>query len=244
MQTPIKILVTGERDGVGAFPTALPDGTPIEWSTLPVLAFERLPVAPDLVERLILKPAEWAIFTSSRSVQFWTEELLAAGWDFPLETRVACIGSRTADAAAEVGLTPDFVPARPGTEGFLAEFEPMIKRKPVRPTVFLPMAEGGRPTLEARLKKLGCEVLRLPLYRTRTLEDLSERMTQERLNSYTLILFTSPSSVDALMHNFALTPEVSLAAIGTFTADYLQNQGLGARKVLPDGDFARIAEVL
>lgn len=241
----LRILITGDRsEAVEAFPSALPDGSKLEWNSFQVLAYERLPVDPELVERLIHKPAEWIVFTSPRAVEFWVSVLLEHGWDFPTETRVACIGEKTAQVAADSGLNADFVPSRPGTEGFLEEFESLLKRNRIKPSVFIPMAEGGRMTLTHRLKDLGCEISRMPLYRTRAMDDIPDRMTQAQFDAYSLVLFTSPSSVDALTQHFCIGPDTKLAAIGQFTAQHLQDQGFGMRKVLPDGDFARIAEVL
>jgi uroporphyrinogen-III synthase len=241
----LRILVTGDRAEVlPSYPTELPDGIKLEWKSLQVLCYDRIAVSPDIVERLVHKPAEWVIFTSPRAVEFWVTALLDSGWDFPAETRVACIGEKTADVAAEFGLNADFVPSRPGTEGFLDEFEPLLRKKHVKPTVFIPMAEGGRLTITNRLKDLGCEVLRVPVYRTRPVEDLSDRMTQSEFDAFSLVLFTSPSSVDALTQCFSIGPNTNLVAIGDFTARHLQDQGYGMRKVLPEGDFARIAEVL
>jgi|GEM_PF-1487176 len=243
--TALRILVTGDRsESAQSFPAQLADGSVLEWRAFQVLAYERLPIKPEILEQLVHKPTEWAIFTSPRAVEFYVQALLMSGWDFPTETRVACIGERTAEAAAQAGLNADFVPSHPGTEGFLEEFELLIGRKAIKPTVFIPMAEGGRMTLGNRLKSLGCELTRLPIYRTHALDDIPQRMTQAEFDAFSLVVFTSPSSVDAMTQHFHIGANTKVAAIGNFTAHHLLDQGFGDHKVLPEGDFARIAEVL
>ena len=69
-------------------------------------------------------------------------------------------------------------------------------------------------------------------------------MTQEEITRAALVLFTSPSSVDAFMKNFALPPEEKIASLGRFTAEHLKKRGVANPKVLPEGDFQRIEEVI
>ena len=239
----VRILITGEHDDPTSFPKSLAeDGTRLEWISLPVLRFERLPVDAETVERLVAKPMEWVVFTSQRTVRFWSDCLMEHGFDFPAETQVACIGEKTAQVASMEGFTPDFFPSEPGTECFLEEFESMIGRN--RPSVFLPMAEGARLTLRNRLRDLGCELQALPLYRTLPREDLRQAYDEKRLEQTQLVLFTSPSSVDAFTSVFSIPPQVKIASLGHYTARHLEQKGYSDQRMLPAGDFQRIGEVL
>lgn len=212
----------------------------IECKSLPVLEYERLPVKPELLERLSVKPADWIIFTSPRSVTFWVQTLLAAGWELPVETRVACMGSKTAEAANEVGFTVDFEPREPGTDGFLDEFEQQHRGG----SVIIPAAEGGRPKLRDRLKKLGFEVTWIPLYRTLPRQDLAETLMAEPLGDADAIVFTSPSSVDAVLDLVDLPENLQVLAIGSFTGHHLEQRGFVRPRLLPQGDFTKLGEVL
>jgi len=239
----VRILITGEHDEPASFPKSLPeDGRELEWISLPVLRFERLPVAPELVERLVHKPMEWIVFTSQRAVRFWSDCLMEHGFDFPVETQVACIGEKTAQVATQEGFTPDFIPSQPGSEFFLEEFEEVIGRN--RPSVFLPMAEGARLTIRNRLRDLGCEVKSLPLYRTLPREDLRQAFDEKQLQQTQCLLFTSPSSVDAFTNVFTIPPKVIIASLGYYTARHLEQKGFSDQRMLPAGDFQRIGEVL
>ena len=84
----IKIVVTGEnRDLEENIPSAhLDSDVSFQWVQWPVLEFKKLTVSPEVLARVIEKPYEWIIFTSPRAVRFWTETMVEAGLDFPLET--------------------------------------------------------------------------------------------------------------------------------------------------------------
>jgi uroporphyrinogen-III synthase len=60
-------------------------------------------------------------------------------------------------------------------------------------------------------------------------------MTQAEFDAFSLVVFTSPSSVDALTQHFHIGAHTKVAAIGNFTAHHLQDRGFGDRKVLPKG---------
>ncbi|MBI4404801.1 MAG: uroporphyrinogen-III synthase [Deltaproteobacteria bacterium] len=238
-----RIVVTGNHDDLDSrFPKEI-NGRKCEWLSVPVLSFERLPVSAGLIDRLIQKPADWILFTSQRSVQFWAELLMAHGVELPVETQVACIGSRTAEAAKRDGFDPEFYPNDPGTEGFLKHFEKKIASQLAKPSIFIPMAEGGRPTIRERLAHLGCEVISVSLYRSVPREDISTLITQGTVDLADAVLFTSPLSATAFLKHFRIPPEVRVVSIGRYTFGHLKSVGLDSVK-LPQGDFSRIGEVL
>jgi len=233
-----RVIVTGDRDDWAPVNS---EGIGLEWKSIPVLRYERLSVKPDILERLSNKPVEWIIFTSPRAVRFWSETLLESGYELPVETRVACVGDRTSEAAEADGYSVDFKPREPGTDGFLDEFE---TRTRTGMTFLIPAAEGGRPKLKDRLRQLGCEVTWIPLYRTSARDDLSADLSEQDLANANAIVFTSPSSVDAVLEQFALPDSIQVLAIGGFTGRHLETKGFVRPRLLPGGDFSRIAEVL
>ncbi len=239
---PVKILVTGERNKE-KLPATLGEGRPaIEWTELPVLDFEAIPLPDDTLEALATNPVDWILFTSVRGVRFWGEAWISAGQDFPTETRVACIGETTAVAATQDGFDADFVPSVPGSETFLAEFEELLSTVGRKPRIVIPMAEGGRTKIAERLKQLGCLVQVIPLYRT-CAKDLTNALTPETIDSLNGLLFTSPSSVEAFLSYFTVPPTAQVFAIGSFTEHSLLEHGLAQAKVIPGGDLSRIGEV-
>jgi uroporphyrinogen-III synthase len=233
-----RVIVTGDRDDWTPLER---QGDSIQLHSLPVLRYERLPIPPDLLERwMSQKPVEWIVFTSPRAVRFWSETLLESGYTLPVETRVACMGERTSEVAEQDGYSVDFRPREPGTDGFLAGFEKANRGG----SVLIPAAEGGRPKLKDRLKQVGFEVSWVPLYRTTARADLGDALSAEDLNATDAVVFTSPSSVDAFLDQFSLPDSVQVLAIGGFTGRHLEQRGFVRPRLLPNGDFSRIGEVL
>ena len=241
----VRILVTGERTAASLPPALSLASTsqPIQWTELPVLEFEALPIAQEKLQALSDKPANWILFTSARGVRFWTEAWMETGLDFPLETQVACIGEATADAAGQDGLNADFYPTEPGTEKFLEEFRDLLSNNKIKPTIVIPMAEMGRTTIAEELRALGCQVDVIPLYRTKTKADLAKAISKEEVAKLNALLFTSPSSVEAFLSCFSIPAAARIFALGTFTETSLLEHGLTQTRVIPGSDLNRINEV-
>lgn len=245
MPTCKKIIVTGEHNDSGnRYPATDQEGNTLLWQEVPVLDFERLPIDSTVKTLVSEKPFDWIIFTSVRAVRFWTEFLLEQGIDFPIETQVACIGETTAHAAEMDGYTPDFFPTEPGSEKFLEEFEDLLSNRSDKPRIIIPAALGGRTTISDRLKQLGCEVLRLSIYKTTPRLDIQSHLTQKDLEQAALVLFTSPSSVDAVGSLFNLSEQVKVGSMGKFTQEHLEKKGISEVLLLPEGDFQKVSEIL
>jgi uroporphyrinogen-III synthase len=58
-----------------------------------------------------------------------------------------------------------------------------------------------------------------------------------------MILFTSPSSVEAFTSCFKIPRDMRVGSIGRFTAEHLVRKGIRPH-LLPNGDFERIGEIL
>lgn len=239
-----RVLVTGEHDDLLDGSTPDIGDRRVEYVQVSVLDFERIPVDRSVMDQLIANPYDWIVFASNRAVSFFSECLLDLGVKFPLETQVACIGQRTAEAAALDGFNADFFPTEPGTEKFLAEFESMISNTAKKPRLFFPVAEGGRTVVAERLKALGCEVTMVPFYRSVARADIGDWITKETIDSCHMLMFTSPSSYEAFTKVFQIPAGAQVASIGNFTASYLKEKGLPDVAVLPAGDFRRLKEIL
>ena len=232
----MRVLVTGDR-GFSE------EGTH-QIESIPVLEYHRLALDPTVLERLLAFPVGWIIFPSARAVRFWADTLLEAGVQFPLETQVACMGEQTADTAAQDGFNPDFYPTEPGTEGFLQEFKELVACNAVKPSVFIPMAEGGRKTLANELAGWGCSVEVAALYRTTPRAGLASVLTPQVLGGFQAVVFTSPSSFDAFQEVLPVPNHLKVIAMGSYTADHLAQRGLEGFVKLPESRLDRISEVL
>jgi uroporphyrinogen III methyltransferase/synthase len=215
----------------------------LEWIQWPVLDFQKIEIAKEVLSKVTDKPFEWIVFTSPRAVHFWTETMVEAGIDFPLETQVACIGESTSDVASSDGYTPDFYPTEPGSEVFLDEFEDLIKTNSQKPSVLIPMAEGGRLKIAERLAELGCAVTVVPLYRTKSRANLASSVPGGSLEDISVVIFTSPSSVEAVLGAVQLPQKAKVVAIGAFTREHLKKRGIDSQ-LLPGSSFERVGEIL
>lgn len=239
-----RIFLTGDENTFA--PSALPgrETTDVEWTVIPLLAFEKIPVDPAWTEEVRKKPFEWVIFTSPRSVRFWSDLWIESGSETPLETQIACIGEKTAEVANLDGFHADFYPTEPGTETFLAEFRDLVDNNPVKPTICIPGAEAGRPDLRHALEAMGCQVTWLPLYRTVAAKGWEQKLSPHELEAADLLVFTSPSSFTFFSERRSLPEGVPIAAIGEFTRRSLLERGVESPKLVPAGDLRRAPELL
>lgn len=242
----IGVLVTGDHeDWLATAPERLAGSErTLRWESVEVLQFERLPLAADLLERVATAPFDWIVFASRRAVRFFAETLAEKGLTLPLETQVACIGERTAQAADTDGFTPDFFPVDPGSEGFLREFEELLLNRSDRPTVFLPIAEGGRLAVAQKLREFGCTVTVAPLYRTTPHADLPARLAKIDWSRLDAILFTSPSSVEAVLGTQKLPERLQVFALGAYTAERVKAHGVPVAGLLREGQMDALRAVL
>lgn len=232
----VKIVVTGSHEEwIAEAPTRTSGGRPIAWVSADVLAYDRLPLDSELLKRVAETPFEWILFTSRRAVTFFAEALREADRVLPIETQVACIGERTADEASNVGFTPDFYPTTPGSEAFLEEFADLLSNRQERPTVFIPAAEGGRTLVPQKLREWGCGVTMATLYRTKPRPDAREQLDRAGLSDAAAVLFTSPSSVNAVLDATSLPPRAARFAIGAFTQSALEKRGLSVTATVEAG---------
>lgn len=124
---------------------------------VPAIAIE--PLYPDTSELadLATLPAGGLVVFASRNAVAWGARYLPQP-----RPRVAAIGPSTANALAELGLTPDIRPLGFTTEHLLQQPE-LENLAGVR--VFIIRGEGGRETLSTGLRSRGARVRYLDVYR-------------------------------------------------------------------------------
>lgn len=223
----MKVLVTGDNHPL---PKLAVRGESVEWLEVPVLSFERLEVDGATKSRLFSSPPDWIVFTSRRTVEAWK----SAMGGLPGGSRLAAIGAATANA---LGGAVAFVPSRAGSEAFLREFP---TRHSVSGTSFLlPGAEEPRPLLATWLEGKGGRVEKLPLYHTSPRNDVRPVPVD-----VSAVLFTSPSSVEAVLAAGPLPEGVRVLSLGEYTSECLRSKGFKGFREVPNSDFARIGEIL
>ena len=201
----------------------------LEYPTIKIMPPKDLEPVKQAVENL--SAYDWIVFTSVNGVDYFFEQLFAAGKDVRALGRMktAAIGPATAGRLREFGLTSDIIPKTYRAESVIEAFkDQQLKDK----KILLPRAAAARPILPKELKKMGAEVEEIPAYETlkvtESTDDLVQQLEDRRID---LITFTSSSTVKnfkALLpsENFKkLIQGVTIASIGPITTDTASELG-------------------
>jgi len=230
--------------GVGHELPELRGDVAVEWVEIPTLRYEAIDWPRGIQEGLIAKPFDWIIFSSRRSLSFFSDFLKKANREFPVESQIACIGESTARFAEEQGWFSDFYPTESGSEGFLKEFEDLISNNRIKPRVFMPSALNGRRLIADRLRELGCEVCLVPIYQGLRINPEDSASSLALVNGCDALILTSPTQAEAFLDYYPLRSETRLIAMGDFTNDHLRTRGFEKVISLPNSDFSRLGEIL
>jgi uroporphyrinogen III methyltransferase/synthase len=201
----------------------------LEYPTIKIMPPKDLDPVKQAVENLTVY--DWIVFTSVNGVDYFFEQLFAAGKDVRALGRMktAAIGPATAGRLREFGLTSDIIPRTYRAESVIEAFkDEQLKNK----KILLPRAAEARPILPKELKKMGAQVDEIPAYETLKVTEstagLVQQLEDRRID---LITFTSSSTVKnfkALLpsENFKkLIQGVTIASIGPITSDTAAEMG-------------------
>jgi len=166
---------------------------------------------------------DWVVFTSAVSVMLTCDATEACGvassqW---AHTRVACIGSSTADAVRERGIEPTLVPPRFVAEGLLEAFDGQGGLD--RMAVLYPAAAGARPELFDGMRARGATVELLAIYESVVTNDdvdtVRAALREGRVDAVTLAASSAVDGwVQAMSPMHDLTDVVSIGPITTRAA--------------------------
>jgi uroporphyrinogen III methyltransferase/synthase len=201
----------------------------------PSIRTRALPGAP-------LDPAGYDLIclTSPNGVEFMFERLRAGGRDARAlaGARIAAIGSGTARALAEHGLTPDVLPERFVAESLVEALAELQVRR-----ALVARASQARDVLPDALRARGVEVEVLELYET-VAEPLSEQaLASARAADY--ITFTSSSTVRFFLQaGGAPSPSTRIASIGPVTSAALREHHMEPHVEALQHDVEGLVEAL
>ncbi len=201
---------------------------------------EHLPVEdPSALDAALANLPEWLAFTSANGVRFVADRLRALGR--PVVTlatsRIAVVGSATAQAMAEHGLAANII-AEPATAAGLADH--LGRENPSAITIF--QAADARPLLADRLHAVGWRVNAVVAYRTRPLAVAASDL--DRIDAITV---ASSATAERLVAALGKQLESLLAsgcrcyAIGPETAATMTTLGLPVSAVAPVATAAALA---
>ena len=228
-----RIVVTRAREQAGDLVRALEDHG-AEAVIAPVIRIQPLDNLGALRAALTgLSAYRWVVFTSQNAVQIVLDRLVAWGLTPRVfaSTRIAAIGTATAEALRQRGLIPALVP-----DEFIAEAlaEALVRHSGgslagVR--VLIPSAEDAREALAAGLRQAGAAVEALPIYKTvaaqTDLRGVADDIIGGRIDAVT---FTSASTVrcfvDLIGPEVATSGRFVAATIGPVTGGTARELGL------------------
>lgn len=224
-----RILITRSRTQASQLVRLLEEqgAEPVE---LPAIQVEPLDDYGALDRALLsLDQFRWTIFASTNAVEWVFNRLQANDRDARSFGGVAigAIGPATAQALAQRGLNPDFVPVRSTSEAVLEE---LSSRQWKEVPVLLPAANIGRDALEKGLASMGARVERVAAYRTVQSAGMGQRAAAELENGIDAVTFTSSSTVTNLVAMLDSRKELldgcPVICIGPTTAGTARKLGL------------------
>jgi uroporphyrinogen III methyltransferase/synthase len=241
-----KVVVTRAKHQAGKL-AALLRGQGAEVVEMPLIEIEPLPMTSDeigdAIDVLLDDQDGLICFTSPNAVREFFLVLYAAiqadaralaGW------KVAAIGSSTARALAEHGISADVVPRQAVAESLLESLrsQDLKGRK-----VLIPRAETAREVLPEGLRQMGAEVHVMPLYRT--VPVTPDEATLEEAASADAITFTSASTVANLL---AAVPDglpgVAGISIGPITSAAMREAGMEVAAEAVQSDLGSLADAV
>lgn len=197
--------------------------------TVPLIDYRQAPL-PDAARKTWLddvERADWLIFTSSNSLDFFMRVLDRR--ERLRHAKLATVGKKTAEHLKNYGLEADFVPDHFNVRGIVAAFS--TRRISAR-RIAVPLGSLSRTDWFEELRNFGIEVSGCVLYQTVANETNRDQL-KEAIESGDLsaITFASPSAVRFFTY---LLPEVlwrsaltkyTVAVIGPTTADAVKTVG-------------------
>jgi uroporphyrinogen III methyltransferase / synthase len=165
-------------------------GVPVHFPTIDIREPDDLSALDASIEQLVSDAFDWLVFTSANGVQSLFNRIHHLGKDARVlgRTRIAAIGTKTAEALHELRLQPDLVPSKSvRSEGFLEALREPLQGK----RVLLARAEQGRDVLRAELSQIA-EVSQVVVYKqVETLDPEAEPVMALRRGEISFVALSS-----------------------------------------------------
>jgi uroporphyrinogen-III synthase len=186
---------------------------------------------------------DWTVLTSKTGVELAAEE----GWS-PTETRLACIGSATADAARAEGWSVDLVPEEFSSAGLVAALSEVITDDT---HVEVARSDHGSTVLLDGLRDAGATVTETVLYRLVRPDGAGESAERAADGELEAALFTSSLTVEHFLdaaderglRETAVDglAEAVVGCIGEPTAETAESEGIAVDVVPEEATFDALA---
>jgi len=158
----------------------------------------------------ILKHVDWIFFSSKNAVEYFFQLNPA----LPKEVKFGVMGSGSEEMLRRKGYFTEYVGESNDTTEVAAEFAELTKGQ----TVLFPGAEGSLRSIQQGMSA-DTKVIDLPVYETVLEEDIEATGAE-------VLVFTSPSNVDAYFADNLLDPYQKVVAIGKSTGKKFDEMGV------------------
>lgn len=164
----------------------------------------------NILDPFYLKNIDWIFFSSRNGVEFFFKLKPALS----KKVKFGVVGRGSEDALRKFGHLADYV----GESGDIKEVADDFASLVVGETVLFPRAQDSLQTIQKSLSP-DTKVVDLPIYET-VIEDNTDKTYAD------VLIFTSPSNVDAYFAENLLDPDQKVIAIGNSTGKKFEEMGV------------------
>lgn len=186
-----------------------------------------------------IKNFDRIIFTSSNGVEKFFERLKTFKLDARAlsNSKIAVIGSATAEKLSSYGIIADIIPEKFCAESLIDALKNSVQGK----KILIARAEVAREILPRELSNFGANVTLAAAYKT-----VPADAKKINFDEVDLITFTSSSTVENFVAAVGVDTlkKIKTAAIGTITAQTLKNFGVTADIVAKEFTIAGLVDVI
>lgn len=178
-----------------------------------------------LIPFRVMPDCDWVFFSSKQAVKYFFEQHPNLG-----EQKFGAVGKITADAIRHYGKRADFIGSSTDTRMTGKQFAAKVGDG----KVLFPQAKGSMRSIQQQFVKLG-QVINLPVYETIKKND-------GEMPQADILVFTSPSNVEAWFERFTISKTQKVVAMGDATANALRQHnihGCGQPDAFDDAGLAR-----
>lgn len=151
-----------------------------------------------------LPPADWVFFSSKHAVKYFLKQKPVLA-----NIKFGCVGSSTAQELRAFGYRADFIGQGTDTKLIGKQFSSKVGNA----KVLFPIAKDSMQTIQMQMVKKD-NAINIPVYHT-------IKHSAEVDASYTILVFTSPSNVEAFMEKNKILISQKVVAMGDATANAL-----------------------
>lgn len=163
-----------------------------------------------ILDPFYIKNINWIFFSSRNAVEYFFKLKPA----LPKKIKFGVVGRGSEDSLRKFGFQADFVGENGDIEEVAQEFANLVEAQ----TVLFPRAEDSLLTIQKSLKQ-STKIVDLPIYET-VIEENIDRTAAD------VLIFTSPSNVDAYFEANLLEPGQIVIAIGNSTGKKFDEMGV------------------